>query len=126
MNQKIRNVPLAVLILSVIFIPVSMAYAGPGCKDLPGESGLFPNETIYSGGYDRSYMLYVPPKYKSNRPTPLVFNIHGWGGTAEGQYGYSNMVKLAEKFKFILVTPQGLGLSWNAGGCCGWACAYGV
>jgi len=72
MVRKSVNLPITILIFVILFVPVISVYAGPGCKYLTGEPGLFPYETIDSGGIERNYILYVPPKYKSNRPTPLV------------------------------------------------------
>jgi len=102
-------------------LPVASAFAGPGCKDLPGEPGYYPDQEIESGGLTRVYHLYVPPKYKGNKPTALVLNFHGYGGNHDSQQAYSQMLPLAEKHKFILATPLGIGLSWNAGTCCGQA-----
>lgn len=112
-------------LLSSLFM-VSSAYAGPGCQDLTGEPGFFPSETISSGGMERSYMLYVHSRYNNSRPTPLVFNFHGLDSNAAGQYGYTEMHMLAEKFKFILVTPNGYGSSWNGGLCCDPAAAADI
>lgn len=117
MNRKIL---LLVVIIGLVF-PVFSAHAEPDCKYLTGESGYFINKTITSNGLLREYDLYVPLNYKSNRPTPLVFNFHGLGSNAAAQLGYGQMFDLADKYKFILVAPNGVGNSWNAGICCGYA-----
>lgn len=101
------------------------ASAGPGCNELEGVSGSFPGQII-SGGKTRTYKIYVQTKYKNNRPTPLVVDFHGFGMSALFQYQYTQMWALAEKFKFILVTPQGIENSWNAGNCCDPAKNLGV
>jgi len=111
----------AILIVGFLIGPALSAHAGEGCQDLTAGSGFFPSETLVSGGIPRSYVLYVPSTYKSNRPMPLVFNFHGLGSTGLAQFGYSELSTLAEKFKFILVSPNGLGNSWNGGFCCGFA-----
>jgi polyhydroxybutyrate depolymerase len=115
-----------ILIFALMMGPAFLAHAGEGCQDLTAGSGYFPNETIISGGLERSYVLYVPTTYKTNRPMPLVFNFHGLGSTGESQFAYSELSTLAEKFKFILVSPNGLGNSWNGGFCCGFAAAAGI
>jgi polyhydroxybutyrate depolymerase len=102
------------------------AYAGNGCQDFTAGPGLLPNETIVSGGIERSYLLYVPSTYTPNRPMPLVFNFHGLGSSGPAQFAYSELAALAETFKFILVSPNGLGNSWNGGFCCGYAAANGI
>jgi len=115
-----------ILTVALTIGPALAAHAGKGCQDFTAGSGFFPGETIDSGGYERSYILYVPTTYKPNRPMPLVFNFHGLGSTGAGQFSYTEMSSLAEKFKFILVSPNGLGNSWNGGFCCGFAAENGI
>ena len=67
--------------------------------------------SIEHEGKNRSYRLYVPKKYKSDIPTPLIINFHGTGSNAEQQAIYSDMDSVAEKKGFIHVNPQGLELS---------------
>ena len=126
MVKKIVNLPITIVIFVILFVPVISVHAGPECKYLTGEPGYFPDETIISGDIERTYILYVPPKYKNNRPTPLVFNFHGLGGDAESHLYYTQMFDLADKFKFILVAPNGVGNSWNAGLCCAPANLLGI
>jgi polyhydroxybutyrate depolymerase len=116
----------AILIVGLMMGPTLPAHAGKGCQDLTAGSGYFPSETIVSGGIPRSYILYVPTTYKANRSMPLVFNFHGLGSNAASQFAYSELAGLAEKFKFIMVAPNGLGNSWNGGYCCGFAAANGI
>lgn len=75
-------------------------------------------QSIEVDGRDRSYRVFRPEKLPTS--TPLVVVLHGWGFTAEqieGDYGWN---ELAEKDRFVVAYPQGLGLSWNAAGdCCG-------
>ena len=64
-----RNFLVAVLISFIaisLFLPC-ITTAGQGCKDLAGdgEIGII-EKSISSGGYLRTYKLYIPPKYKSN------------------------------------------------------------
>jgi polyhydroxybutyrate depolymerase len=106
--------------------PALPAHAGKGCQDFTAGPGAFPEQTIVSGGLERSYFLYVPSTYVPNRPMPLVFNFHGLGSNGVDQFAYSELSALAEKFKFILVSPNGLGASWNGGGCCGFAAAQDI
>ncbi len=120
MDRRIRILPVIIIFCMMIF-PVLSVHAGPGCKYLTGEPGHYTNEQIVSGGLERTYRLYVHPRYKNSRPTPLVLNFHGLGSNGLGQESYSQMIELADKYKFILVSPDGLGKSWNGGLCCGYA-----
>jgi polyhydroxybutyrate depolymerase len=79
-----------------------------------------PGTTVHalsSGGLDRGYRLYVPDGVTS--PAPLVVMLHGGFGSgeqAERSYGWD---ELADRDKFIVAYPDGVGRTWNANGCCG-------
>src|SRR6185436_10577421 len=58
-----------------------------------------------------------------------VFVFHGYTQTATGAAGIeqiSQMTPVSDKHGFIVVYPQGLGNSWNAGSCCGTAASSKV
>ncbi len=70
------------------------------------------------GGFARTALVYVPPGYKSGRPTPVVVNLHGSFSTAEGQADMSGMDSTARSDRFIVLYPQGAiaqgpGYDWN-------------
>ena len=70
----------------------------------------------------RQYKVHVPPSYKPDTPTPVVFCIHGLGQDAllfcvTG----TGMNKTSDTEGFIMVMPNGYQNSWNAGTCCGGA-----
>lgn len=69
------------------------------------EIGLF-DETMSYDNLQREYLLYVPENYTGKEPLPLVFSLHGAGGTKESQYDLSQFYLLADRENFILVTPQ--------------------
>ncbi len=83
--------------------------------------------TIKHDGLQRSFILYIPDSVNINVNSPVVINLHGGGGRAEGHRVYSKMDETAEKHKFIVVYPNGTGrfknrlLTWNAGSCCAYA-----
>ncbi len=72
------------------------------------------------GGAARQYKVHVPPSYDPEQPMPVVFCFHGLGQNAvmfcvDG----AGMPAKADAEGFILVMPNGLQNSWNAGTCCG-------
>jgi polyhydroxybutyrate depolymerase len=69
---------------------------------------------IQSGGAVRLYILHVPPKYDGRTRLPLVIDMHGKGGTAQGSLG-SSWVAKADAVGIVMMFPQGLYNSWNAG-----------
>ena len=73
--------------------------------------------TINHDGYQRSYFIYVPNKPGINGKIPLLFALHGGGGTAKGMPGFTlgRFHELAEEHGFIVVYPQGVEKQWNDG-----------
>lgn len=67
--------------------------------------------TLDHGGREREYRLYIPASVRA--PSPVVVNLHGRKGTAKEQEG--RLAADADRFGFILVSPQGYERSWNAG-----------
>ncbi|EOD15671.1 hypothetical protein EMIHUDRAFT_211233 [Emiliania huxleyi CCMP1516] len=72
-------------------------------------------------GRGRSYVKYKPLGIATASNYPLVVELHGLGACASDLYSYSGWTLVAEQNNFILVTPQGVEKSWNAGRCCGQA-----
>lgn len=77
-----------------------------------------------SDGRVRTYRVV---DLSDGEPAPLLFVLHGFGGTAEGMRGYAaieDAVTTALDGGAIVVYPNGSGAengypqSWNAGGCC--------
>jgi polyhydroxybutyrate depolymerase len=65
----------------------------------------------------RQYRLHVPPIYDSNKPMPLVVNLHGYNSNAEQQEQVSRMSVKADQAGFIVVHPEGMGnpQTWHVG-----------
>ena len=84
------------------------AEAEPCTRAAPGFHGTC---TLEHGGRTREYELYVPQSAKP--PAPLVVNLHGRKGTGREQE--SRLIAEADRFGFVLVSPQGYERSWNSG-----------
>jgi polyhydroxybutyrate depolymerase len=69
---------------------------------------------IPSGGTMRSYILHVPPKYDGKTRLPLVIDMHGKGGTGQGEMGSGWLAK-ADAVGIVMMYPDGLYNSWNGG-----------
>jgi polyhydroxybutyrate depolymerase len=78
-------------------------------SDLPGQNGNV-----------RQYKVHVPALYDPAKPMPVVFCIHGLGqdGLLFCRDG-AGMPAKSDAAGFILVMPNGVANSWNAGTCCG-------
>lgn len=75
---------------------------------------------IVSGGLQRTYRIYQPAGYGGGRPTPVVFVLHGGGGTAERVQRGTRFDRRADADGFLAVYPNGTGpeggpQNWNDG-----------
>jgi polyhydroxybutyrate depolymerase len=72
-------------------------------------------QRLTSGGRERVYRLFVPPGYDGRTRLPLVLELHGSGGTAEGQATTSRFMMLAEREGFLVASLQAAaeGNRWN-------------
>ncbi len=80
--------------------------------------GTVQSLSLVVDGISREYLLYIPSSYDGKNKLPILFNFHGFGGTATDHMNTADMRTLANTEKFILVYPQGSligGYShWNA------------
>ena len=82
-------------------------------------------DTIMSGGFMRTFRVYIPAIYNAQTPRPLLFQFHGYGMNAEFFEG-SGFKQVADTANFILITPNGtidpvypqFGQGWNTYTCC--------
>jgi polyhydroxybutyrate depolymerase len=91
---------------------------GPSSAAPQGFTAGSTAHSISFGGLERSYRLYVPAGLQA--AAPLVIMLHGGFGSAaqaERSYGWN---QLADREKFVVAYPDGVGRAWNVnGGCCG-------
>lgn len=76
------------------------------------------NFTFDHGGITRNYLLHIPNDLPEN--APLVFVMHGYGGSAVGIKNYCGMNAIADANGFAVCYPQGTKDSsqsrfWNVG-----------
>ena len=75
-------------------------------------------QSIVHDGINREYVLYMPNSYDGATAVPVLFNFHGFGGSASEFMQEADMRSLAEADTFILIYPQGSCLDgsshWNA------------
>ena len=71
-----------------------------------GYSQTFISQTIQHDGLTREYSIYVPASYDGTTNFPLLFNLHGGGGTNSAWQAASDMRPIADTADIILVYPQ--------------------
>ena len=73
--------------------------------------------TLNWQGVERNYLVHLPPAAKQTRPMPVLFHLHGGGGTAEGTPGltFGRFNDLANRDGWIVVYPNAVDKNWNDG-----------
>lgn len=85
----------------------------------------YADDCVQHDGYYRCWYVHVPENLEG--PVPLLVDMHGFGGTAEQQRNLTGFDRLADDEGFVVVWPQGMNSSWNAGPlCCGHSVADDV
>ncbi len=69
----------------------------------PGETRFY----MDFQGWERTYLLYLPPSYVPGTPLPLVIMFHGAGGKAKNTNRQTGWEKKAEQEGFAVVLPDG-------------------
>jgi polyhydroxybutyrate depolymerase len=77
------------------------------------------NATLTFNGLLRSYTVFRSLSMNPKQLVPLVVAIHGYTVDSTEMETSSHFDDLAQQDGFIVVYPQGLSNSWNAGSCCG-------
>jgi polyhydroxybutyrate depolymerase len=77
------------------------------------EPGTVTAGVLLVDGVVREYLVAVPPGYSRDMPAPVIFDLHGRGGTAAGQAITSQITIPAWDRGFVVVHPQAVG---NAAG----------
>lgn len=105
-----RSISLNLLLLLISIIPIA-------CEAQSSQ----PTHVILVqvGDVSRSFKLHIPAGHDGSTPLPLVFNLHGTGGSAERQELLSGMSAVADEEQFLVAggmavfNPHGR-VTWNA------------
>ena len=73
------------------------------------------NKTLAWDGQDRAYILHIPTGADSSKSLPLVFCLHGGGGTAAEMVNVTlgGFNTLADRDGFFVIYPNALDGKWN-------------
>ena len=88
-------------------VPVATAVC-----ELPHATGVT-QARLESGQRDRAYRLFVPTSYDGGTRLPLVLDLHGSGGSPEGQARTSGFEAVAEREGFAVAWLEAEGAAWN-------------
>ncbi len=89
------------------FLLLSLLVGGCGSE---GSSGPAPMSryTLEHDGIEREYFVFLPSVYDSRETLPVVFFLHGYGGSATGTEAEATngLTKYGEEFAYVMVFPQ--------------------
>ena len=127
LQTKIINTCLSILCLILVSCygdPSSTT--GPSDNNNTGDNGNGGNDTsplvvthfntideqtkVFStmfGGYQRTFIVHVPPNFDPNYSVPLLFVLHGYTSNANLIHSYSGFDDIADQENFIAVYVQG-------------------
>lgn len=94
--------------------------------DVAPETPALIDECMEFDGLERCWFTHIPSGYDPQVQHPLLVNLHGFGGTNSELYNYSQFDAIAEAHNVVVMYPQGIENSWNAGWCCGEAKDSGI
>ena len=100
--MKKRNNILPIIIACVI-CSCSKEWKGDGEQD---------KQCIQSGGEKRCFFVYTPSNYDAANEYPLIFALHGRGGTGRSMDKFSGLNPVADEKGFIVCYPDGYEKSW--------------
>jgi polyhydroxybutyrate depolymerase len=110
---KALLVPLAVVVL---FTNCKKSNPGSDPAPVTPEAASQTTKTITVDGLNREYIIYLPSAWNTQTTAlPLLFALHGGGGTDSGMISLASFNSLAESNKFIVIYPQGTQKNWNDG-----------
>ncbi len=82
----------------------------PGCGK-PSRAGVAAQH-VNALGKSRAFTLVVPEGYSPQVPYPLVFVLHGGGGSAAGARSQTDLEKVAGGHA-LFIYPEAVGGTWN-------------
>lgn len=80
--------------------------------------GEYNTKNLEYDNVERTYHVYLPKNFNKTNPTPLVFALHGGGGTGmnlASVISAGTLTTAAEARNVILVVPDGIDKRWNDG-----------
>jgi polyhydroxybutyrate depolymerase len=105
---------LAVVILGAVACGASVASPKPTATP-----SAVKQATLTIDGLKRTYLLFRPSTRGSLPPAPLLLALHGYFDDASGMELTTSLDDKAATGGFVVVYPEGIDQSWNAGTCCG-------
>jgi polyhydroxybutyrate depolymerase len=101
--------------LMVLYAAAAQAQAPPDARtpcNLRHDAGVSA-QRLTSRQRPRTYRLFVPAAYDGRQRLPLVLDLHGSGGNADGEARNSQLETLAASERFLVATLEADSGNWN-------------
>lgn len=72
-------------------------------------------DSIIHQTYQRKFTIHLPTGFTNSTPVPVVFMLHGGGGTMTNAQGFTNLNSVSNTNGFLAVYPQGYGIIPSGG-----------
>ncbi len=134
-GRSARSVGIAAAVFALTLAGcASSTTSTPAAPTTLKPNGQLPAQTIdtrmkTADGRVRTYRVHVPPGIAGTDRVPLVIALHGGVGSGAQFERNSGFDALADRFRFVVVYPDGItiggasvfaaGRVWNGGQCCG-------
>jgi poly(3-hydroxybutyrate) depolymerase len=94
--------------LLALILVTALVACGKTRSDI-ADVGEMSRHTIEHQGLEREYFVFLPPGYESGDEFPIVFFLHGMGGSATGTEAETTngLNRYAAEFGYVMVYPQG-------------------
>lgn len=79
------------------------------CSPAIGQTNL--SDSIVHQGFQRKYMVHLPPQFTVENQRPLVLSLHGGSGNMVNAQGFSQLNPVADANDFVVAWPQGYGIA---------------
>ncbi|MFA1550430.1 PHB depolymerase family esterase [Actinomadura chokoriensis] len=112
----------AAAIVAVLAALVAHPLPAGASEDAPGTT----RHTIAMGGWNRPYLLHLPPGTETGKPLPLIVTLHGGLNDPEYVRNQSGLDQVADQQGYAVAYPEGFLGTWNAGACCSFARWAGI
>lgn len=117
---------LLIAVLVMLLGACATPTAPPAPTAAPTAASITPGAPLSAGhsvravtvdGAERTFRVYRPERLAE--PAPLVLVFHGFGGEAAQMVSATGWPDVADEGGAVVVFPEGVGRSFNGGGCCG-------
>jgi polyhydroxybutyrate depolymerase len=90
-----------------IFVVVGLPRGAPAAKPTAAPVAPWDRvENVRLGGFERHFIVHVPPTFSPKRKLPVVIMLHGAGGTGQQAMEQTGWDRKADREDFIAVFPD--------------------